>query len=261
MDGAGETLSSQFGVWMIPKKLYFTYAHDEPPELYIWNMKRWATHCSDWEIHYFSDQKIFLFFKENLPEYYPKLFQIPLGVVLADIFRYAVLYVQGGMYMDIDTIPLKPIPDEWLQYDLVVGYELQPSKFPMTPAGKDGYEEVFCQWALLARPKHSLFKELLDQCFSALHARDFEVQTMRDVLEICGPIQFTKVMHQYQNSPRTLLLDMDVFASTEQYLPPTERSVIKHQFHGHLGWQLALEAKHLKLNSIKGRNPKLTAHN
>jgi len=238
---------------MIPKKLHFTYASDQPPELYCWNLERWKNHCSDWELHYYSDQTIFRFFEKHLPEYVHLLSKIPLGVMLADFFRYAVLYVEGGMYMDIDTIPLKAIPEEWLHHELVVGYELQPSKFPEVPPGKDGYEEVFCQWALLARPKHPLFKALLDQSFSALQERRFEVEALRDILEICGPIRFTSVMQNYQNEPGTLLLDMDVFASSEQYLPPTEKSVIKHQFHGHLGWQLALGARQLKLNSA--RNP------
>ena len=104
-------------------------------------------------------------------------------------------------------------------------------------------------FANLARPKHPFYQELLEQSFSALQARKYQVNTKRDPLEICGPIQFTSLMHKYQNAQGTLVLDMDVFASSDQYLSPTERSVIKHQFHGHLGWQLEIEAKHLKLNS------------
>lgn len=37
----------------------------------------------------------------------------PYGVMKADFWRYAVMYVYGGLYADIDAISVKPI-DEWL---------------------------------------------------------------------------------------------------------------------------------------------------
>lgn len=41
----------------------------------------------------------------------------------ADLLRHTLLYALGGMYLDLDTITLAPIPNHWRQYDTVIGVE------------------------------------------------------------------------------------------------------------------------------------------
>lgn len=42
-----------------------------------------------------------------------KLF--PKGVMVADFWRYSIMYTHGGIYADLDTIPLKAI-NQWQEY-------------------------------------------------------------------------------------------------------------------------------------------------
>jgi mannosyltransferase OCH1-like enzyme len=41
--------------------------------------------------------------------------EYPIGVMRADFWRYAILYIYGGIYMDIDTSPLLTV-DKWKNY-------------------------------------------------------------------------------------------------------------------------------------------------
>jgi mannosyltransferase OCH1-like enzyme len=41
--------------------------------------------------------------------------EYPIGVMRADFWRYAILYIYGGIYLDIDTQPLLSI-EKWEYY-------------------------------------------------------------------------------------------------------------------------------------------------
>ncbi|MCB1066750.1 MAG: hypothetical protein KDK61_06935 [Simkania sp.] len=209
-------------------------------------LERWHAFCPDWELHYFSDENVFKFFEMHFPEYAKDLTKIPMGAVLADVFRYAILYVQGGMYTDIDTIPVKAIPEKWLTHQAVIGYEFQPSKFPQVKLENKDKKEVFCQWTLLSQAKVSLFKEALDLSFQKMRARNFEFHQEQDTYTTVGPLMFTSVVEKHLPSKEILILDMDYFGVYEKYLSMTSRTVVKHLFHGYDGWKLQLEHPHIK---------------
>ena len=50
------------------------------------------------------------FFKEHFDEKTLEMLKnFPGSAMAADFWRYAVIYFYGGIYMDIDTTPLKPV--------------------------------------------------------------------------------------------------------------------------------------------------------
>lgn len=235
---------------MIPKKLNFTYINDDLPLKYQDNLKKWKTNCPNWEIHYYSDEAVQAFFDQYFPQYATDIPKVPNGAMIADLFRYAVLYIHGGLYSDIDTVPARKIPEEWFSKECVFGYEYQPSKFPesMRPPWRN--EEYFCQWTLLSSPKYPLYKDALDRSFQGLRAIDFEVERGKVVLEVGGPMLFTKVAKAYISRPEVLVLDADFFSCNDDFdFPLTKRSVVQHQFDGNQGWILNVKLPHLKLNS------------
>lgn len=231
---------------MIPKKLFFTYKTDDIPRFYQENLKRWQSYCSDWEMLYYSDQKVFSFFKKHFPEYAEDLQKISHGAVIADLFRYAVLYIHGGMYNDIDTIPLKKIPDEWLRSKSVVGYEYQPSQFDcvLVPSFSS---DTLCQWSLLSEPENPLFKEALDQSIERIRKKKHTFKTVIDVLEATGPLLFTQIAQPYLKNPDYLFLDMDVFSPIHLKKVSLDQCVVFHQYHGRSGWKMELQCPHIKI--------------
>lgn len=91
-----------------------------------------------------------------------------------DLLRYLILWVEGGVYADLDTWAIKPI-DAWVPEQLrsggkvraVVGLEwdqLDGEPWP-GPGGEPSWAThvvQFCQWTLAAVPGHPLFENAVE---------------------------------------------------------------------------------------------------
>ena len=231
---------------MIPKKLHFTYRSASLPPIYQENLRRWHAYFPDWEMRLYTDQDILYHFEVYFPHYLRDIQRVSLGALKADLFRYAIMHTFGGMYNDLDTIPLATIPDEWLSYESIIGYEYQPSTYCCSKVPSYN-EDTLCQWSFLAAPGAELFKDALDQSILALREREYQFQLPLEVLETTGPIKFTQAAKPYLEKPQTLLLDMPYFSPI--YLKEIDLSncIVFHQFHGTTGWKFQLKCPHLKL--------------
>lgn len=88
-----------------------------------------------------------------------------------DLLRYLLLYLEGGVYTDIDTYAHKPI-DQWVppeirsQVRLIVGVEFDRN-------GGGTWQDIphylqFCQWTIAAAPKHRIFPMMVERALSSL---------------------------------------------------------------------------------------------
>jgi hypothetical protein len=64
---------------------------------------------SDYEIIIYDNNDIYRIIQNKYPEYLERIKKIKIGAILADIFRYLILYEEGGIYSDMDCSPLKKI--------------------------------------------------------------------------------------------------------------------------------------------------------
>ncbi len=74
--------------------------------------------------------------------------RMPLAVMRADIWRYAVVYVNGGVYADIDAECITPL-DSWLDGDAEVVLAVEN-------------DFHFCQWTFAAMPGARLLETCLE---------------------------------------------------------------------------------------------------
>lgn len=93
--------------------------------------------------------------------------QLTAKIIKADLLRYLVLYVEGGVYADIDVEALKPvnkfIPNRHNEtdMDMIIGVEIdEPSFSNHSILGKKS--QSFCQWTFAAKPKHPVMMRLVD---------------------------------------------------------------------------------------------------
>jgi hypothetical protein len=97
---------------MIPKTIIQTYAtHNLSKEMRI-ARDSWAYLNPNYNYVFFDNEMCKDFIKENFNEDVIKSFNclIP-GAFKADLFRYCYLYINGGVYSDIDNICLTPLSD------------------------------------------------------------------------------------------------------------------------------------------------------
>jgi len=139
---------------MIEKNIWQTYetSFDALPDYAKKGIGTWTAQNPDWTHGYMSGADREQFFRLNFSkEVYDTYMNLPLGVMKAGLWRFAILYIFGGVYADMDTHCKTPI-DNWLNqdYDMVLDIERDtPWLATQTIAAKAG---------------HPLLKATIDLC-------------------------------------------------------------------------------------------------
>jgi len=191
--------------WRIPKVIYRTFYSKEAAKKY---QKAWdftAKYNPEFKQVLFDDKDCEAFLKEYYPtpvyEAYHKI-NPKYGAARADLFRYALMYEKGGIYLDVKSAAKS-------LYKLVSprdGYILIPwGHFTEKRATGNAVGE-FQQWHIICRPKHPFLKAVLDQVVYNIN-HDKGQKGKRGVLHMTGPICYTKTIkeHLYNNDYKTTL--------------------------------------------------------
>ncbi|KAJ2986498.1 hypothetical protein NUW58_g5000 [Xylaria curta] len=125
--------------------------------------------------------------------------------VKSDLLRYLMLFIEGGVYTDIDTEALKPI-DVWVpeqyrdQAKVVVGIEWD--QLNGGPWADIPHRLQFCQWTIAAAPGHPLFMKMAYHAINVLEKLATErgttlsqlVLSSVEVMTSSGPAAWTDVV-------------------------------------------------------------------
>lgn len=181
----------------IPKKIFQLIADKNKisPEFqkninYIKNLN------PDWEYHLYDDNEMVSYIKENYGEemlrYYNKI-NPKYGAAKADLFRYLLMYLEGGVYLDIksaSTIPLSEIilPDD----EYLLSYWDLPIQSKLTGNKMGEYQ----QWHIICRPRHPFLYEVIQQVIKNIDNYDADSIGVGKlaVLKVTGPIAYTKTI-------------------------------------------------------------------
>jgi mannosyltransferase OCH1-like enzyme len=96
-------------------------------------------------------------------------------IIKADLLRYLVMYVEGGVYADIDVEALQPV-DTFIpanrynprDVDLVVGVEIDEPDFK-DHAILGPKSQSFCQWTFMTKPRVPVMLKLVDNIIKWLN--------------------------------------------------------------------------------------------
>lgn len=133
-------------------------------------------------------------------------------IIKADLLRYLIMYVEGGVYADIDVEALRPIerfiPSRFDErdVDMVIGVEIDQPEF-RDHAILGPKSTSFCQWTFMCKPKQPVMLQLVDSIIAWIHGVAeqqsvplSEVQLDFDaVLTGTGPSAFTNAILQYMS--------------------------------------------------------------
>lgn len=172
---------------MIPKKIYFTWkTKNLDGNRLIW-FNSWRKLNPDYELIIMDDNDIDNYIQNNFPVIYDIFRLIPIGAMRADIWRYCIIYKEGGMYTDIDTECFVPIN----QWNISNEYEM------IISSGSEG-DMNFCQFTFASIPNHPVFKCIIDLCFERLKSLNNINNIRPDDLFYCtGPTVFTDGICKY----------------------------------------------------------------
>lgn len=109
----------------------------------------------------------------NRPDIVDTYRSLTTKIIKADLLRYLVMYVEGGVYTDIDVEALKPverfIPDRYdeSKVNMVIGIEIdQPEFKDHAILGQKCMS--FCQWTFMCKPRLPVMLRLIENIMSWL---------------------------------------------------------------------------------------------
>lgn len=170
----------------IPKVIYQTYKTDVaniPIHLYTAHLT-WIEKNPDYTIIYMDDNQIDTFIKTHFDEKVYSVFKaLPVGVMKADFFRYAVIYINGGIYTDMDTECKQPA-HEWIPNDVDAVINLEN-------------DDHLCQWTFAFSPKHPLLKHVIDTIVQQCLDKGIDTTHPHYIHETTGPAIWTRAIKDY----------------------------------------------------------------
>jgi hypothetical protein len=112
----------------IPKNIFRTFKHDFNESV----KKSWTDKHPDYNYYFFNDQQCMNFIKNNFSlEIFETYKTLNIGAPRADLFRCCVLFLYGGIYIDIDCECVERIDDYIKDYSFVCPVDTERARFAL----------------------------------------------------------------------------------------------------------------------------------
>jgi hypothetical protein len=168
---------------MIPKKLYQTHKSSKLPITLQELTKRMVQLNPELDYTFMDNDQCLEFITQNFDKDFIQMYKsLPLDIMRADVWRVAIIYINGGIYCDTDVYAIEPL------HTLIQGKELV-----LFTEEKGGTSNFF----FAAKPKHPALKAVLDLF---VKHQDITRDTHSDFLvQNFGMDLFHKVMSQVKD--------------------------------------------------------------
>jgi hypothetical protein len=157
----------------IPKKIYQTYkSKSSVPQKVFDNINKYAP---EYEYEFFSDEDCVAFIKKHFePIVLTSYNSLQNTAHKADLFRYCLLYIHGGIYLDIKTVLLKPLKDIFKDTHVYSAISFHRDKI---------YQGI-----IASRPKNNFFLGLIEYIVNANEITDYQMFTINFYTQILNNI-------------------------------------------------------------------------
>jgi len=167
----------------IPKTIYQTYSSSRLPVLTRWHVRNMRRRNPEYDYQFYDDDRVDDFIRNEYGGEVLGLYRrINIGAAKADLFRYAVLYRRGGVYLDIDSLLVDSL-DSFLAPDDRAIISLESNR------------EHYVQWALMYEPEHPFLAKTLDKVLGNLRVNRFPY----NVHGMTGPGPYTLAIKECLN--------------------------------------------------------------
>lgn len=162
-----------------------------------------------WEYTLFDDETQLAFLQkvgsERLLKAYDRI-SPRFGAMRADFFRYVIMYLHGGAYLDIKSGTTRPLDEILLptdrfiysQWDNEPGGEFEGVGLPRGLRDIPGGE--YEQWYVIAQPGHPYLMAVIEQMlhnFETYRATRYS-HGRTGIFNLCGPSVYTRVIHAHK---------------------------------------------------------------
>jgi hypothetical protein len=155
----------------------------------------------EWEHRFYTDADCRDLIRRRLPTLLPVYDAYPTAIQRADMFRVVVIYLSGGVYLDLDVELLTPL-DPLLDHACVLAEEKTLS---VAEAQARGHAETLriANYMFGAAPRHPFWLDVLE---AMVERADRPISTDDDILESTGPGLFSSVFAQVREAHPDLVV-------------------------------------------------------
>lgn len=163
----------------VPRIIHQVWVGGRPPVKITEYLQTVQKVNSSFEYYFWDEQKLLNIFCEQFPDQKDRLSQLLnlkiLNAAKVDLIRFMILYEIGGIYIDADFQFLNPIPNLFLESEIILAAE----PFGLTNA------------LIGMTPGHPLAKNMVDKIWSNICEIDI---SSTNIVSTTGPVQFQKVI-------------------------------------------------------------------
>lgn len=224
----------------IPKVVHQTYFTKQLPKEIQENLNNLKLENPDWQFRLYDDADI----EQYIRQYYPTLIRTfekispAYGVAKADLFRYLVIYNEGGVYLDIKSSVQQPL-NTIIQKDDYYLLSHWQNKTDQLHEGIGFHRCIphprgeFQQWHVIARRGHPFLKAVIE---NVCHNIDHYNPLLHDtggwgVVNLTGPIAYTLAITPHLGKHSCRIADTNAELNLTYSIYETNNFSNKHHKH------------------------------
>lgn len=202
-----------------PRVLHRTYISEEKASVYYRARKITLDNNPGLEEKFYSDQDVDDYIKKNFSDRIYRAYNSinPIyGPAKADFFRYLVIYLEGGLYLDIKSVAKKNLSSLFEQNKLIIS-KGREKKFLRSDFGLratlsnnfnwSSFSGIECgeynNWHFMAPPGNKILAKVIQQMISNIeYGKKYTSEYTYgeySVLVLTGPIMFSRVIEKYKD--------------------------------------------------------------
>ncbi len=220
---------------LIPKKIFQSWKTKNPPPKIQENIRKIREMNPEYEYILFDDNDCRQFLQKHFGDNYANAFDelIP-GAFKCDFWRYAVMYIVGGVYIDIDMTPLVPFREMFSDKDEFVS---------IVDRTVSNYPGIF-QSFIACRTAHPIMRTSLDLAFYNIVSKRNNLFNT-GILSITGPGVVAVAVNLFLGKKNTTsninkgkynnIVLFHVDSSNEYTYDLKDKKIFKNKFKGYSG--------------------------
>lgn len=188
--------------YKIPKIVHYTFKNHNLPENIVNVINHNKQICNDYEFKFYDDDAIDNFIKINFDINVYKSFKSindKLGAMKADFFRYCVLYICGGIYIDVKSKINYPLNKLIRPNDICI-LDIPRNNLERWRR----YSPTHEQWILMFAPRHPYLRYMINLMvryiknkYNPIIKGIKKLSTKEKILNVTGPDAFTRSINCY----------------------------------------------------------------
>ena len=170
---------------LIPRIIHQTFVSKKVPNRMYETIQKWNKINPEYQYKYYSNRECRTMIQDNFHEDVLEVYDTLLpGAYKADLWRYCVLYLYGGIYVDIAMVPSVPLRD-------IIDYNVEFISARDSPTNKSYLYNAF----MASKPKHPALLQAIKYTIKNVNKRLYG--NFYDTLIITGPTVLGKAINKY----------------------------------------------------------------